>query len=602
MPYFSDNYHHFSYPLSSAAQPGFRAAQLGALHAVAAHFAQRSDPAIVTMPTGSGKTAVINASPFVLRANRVLVVTPSRLVREQVADQIAGLHLLRHLTALPEDIDRPQVSSVGTRITTPGGWDRLRPSDVVVGTVQSISPALADVPPPPPDQFDLVLVDEAHHSTARTWRTLLDCFPNSRRVLFTATPFRRDRREIAGRFVFTYDLHRAHQDGVFGPIRYRPVLPNPELPSHDVAVALATHEQFLQDRAAGFNHLVMVRTDRKARAQELAAVYAEHTDLRLVALNSDHSLRHATTVLRRLRDGSLDGIIAVNMFGEGFDLPRLKIAAVHAPHRSLAATLQFIGRFARTGGDALGSATFLAVPRDIEIDRTRLFEIDAAWQDIVANLGAEQLGREVDTRAALEHFDPRETPAPDLQDLSLYALEPYHHVKIYRTQGAVDLHPDLQFPAGTTVVYHYVSTTHNASIWITRERSAVRWSRDDRIVDVRHHLFVVYHDDTTQLLFICSTARTEGVYEHTARQFVRGTFHILPLARINRALHGFTGLEFFNVGMRNRVLGNRTESYRIITGPSAAQAILQSDARLFHRGHCYGAREHYRRLDYYWPE
>ena len=43
--------------------------------------------------------------------------------------------------------------------------------------------------------------------------------------------------------------------------------------------------------------------------------------------------------------------------------------------------------------------------------------------------------------------------------------------------------------------------------------------------------------------------------------------------------------------MRNRVPGNQTESYRIITGPSADRAILPSDARLFHRGHCYGRGE-----------
>lgn len=37
-----------------------------------------------------------------------------------------------------------------------------------------------------------------------------------------------------------------------------------------------------------------------------------------------------------------------NKMGEGFDFPFLKIAAIHAPHQSLAVTLQFIGRFART--------------------------------------------------------------------------------------------------------------------------------------------------------------------------------------------------------------------------------------------------------------
>jgi len=38
-------------------------------------------------------------------------------------------------------------------------------------------------------------------------------------------------------------------------------------------------------------------------------------------------------------------------------------------------------------------------------------------------------------------------------------------------------------------------------------------------------------------------------------------------------------------------MGSRTESYRTITGPIADHAIVPSDARLFHRGHCFGSAE-----------
>ena len=286
MSYFRNYYEHLRYPLESEDHPGFRPAQLGAIHAVGGHFAQRSDPAIVTMPTGSGKTGVMVASAFILRATRVLVVTPSRLVREQIAEEIANLSLLVRLTALPGDLERPKVWNASGRVTTPARWRELREYDVVVGTVQSTSPALKDLAPPEPDQFDLVIVDEAHHSSARTWQALLDCFPNSKRILFTATPFRRDRREIRGRFVFTYDLHRARDDGVFGRIQYRAVEERGDGRTRDIAVAVATRAQLRVDQAAGLDHLVMVRTDRKTRARELTAIYQEHTDLRLVSLNS----------------------------------------------------------------------------------------------------------------------------------------------------------------------------------------------------------------------------------------------------------------------------------------------------------------------------
>ena len=58
------------------------------------------------------------------------------------------------------------------------------------------------IPAPPADLFDLVLVDEAHHAPARTWSRLLDLLGTARQVLFTATPFRRDEKEIKGKFLF----------------------------------------------------------------------------------------------------------------------------------------------------------------------------------------------------------------------------------------------------------------------------------------------------------------------------------------------------------------------------------------------------------------
>jgi superfamily II DNA or RNA helicase len=247
LTYFQRHYGKFAYPVASDGQEGFRPPQLGAIHAIAGHFAQQNDPAIITMPTGSGKTAVMMACAFVLRASRVLVVAPSRMVREQIADEMAELSVLRRIRALPDAIERPRVASVSSRVATQESWRGLLEHDIVVGTVHSISPEMTGVAEPDRDQFDLLLIDEAHHSSARTWQALLEHFTTARRILFTATPFRRDRREIKGRFVFTYDLNRAHGDGVFGRIRYQPVDPQDTQSARDVAVAKAAEIRFSPD-------------------------------------------------------------------------------------------------------------------------------------------------------------------------------------------------------------------------------------------------------------------------------------------------------------------------------------------------------------------
>ncbi len=587
MSYFSDNYSKFSYPLKEGDTAGFRLAQLGAIHAAAAHFAIRSEPGIITMPTGSGKTAVLIAAAFVLRAKQVLTVAPSRLVREQVAEEVSSLKTLREVGAFENQLENPTVHTVKRRITTLAEWETMRGYDVVVGTVQSISPEYPVIPQPPSDLFDLILVDEAHHSPARTWQAVLEHFSDAKHLLFTATPFRQDQREIKGRFIFTYDLRDAHQDGLFGRIDYLPVMPN-EHEDHDVAIARAADRQFVQDRQAGFLHRVMVRTDTRRRADELATIYRDNTNLRLNIVTGQKSLRSVRKIIQQLLDNELDGIICVNMLGEGFNFPSLKIAAIHAPHRSLNVTLQFIGRFARTVGERLGPAKFLAIPSEIKIEAERLYDVRSVWQEIVQNLSAVRVHQEAQTREVLESFSPPGLAAVDLEDLSLYTLEPYHHVKVYQLSGTVDLNDDLTFPAALHVVYKTVSEAHNAAVYITREISLPRWTSDDRLSIVQPDLFIFFQHRETNLLFICASRRSDGLYEQLVASFAAADPRPLPLVRLNRALSDLEVPEFFNVGMRNRVVSNTMESYRIITGSNADKAILPSDGRLYHPGHIFG--------------
>jgi len=39
-----------------------------------------------------------------------------------------------------------------------------------------------------PRNYDLVIVDEAHHYPAKTWKLLVDYFSNTNRLFLTATP------------------------------------------------------------------------------------------------------------------------------------------------------------------------------------------------------------------------------------------------------------------------------------------------------------------------------------------------------------------------------------------------------------------------------
>ena len=584
MTVFDKLYNELAYPLEiREGETGFRPAQLAAIHSVSAHaFSKPEQPAIVSMPTGSGKTLILVTLSIVLRAKRVLVLTPSRLVREQIAEEFKTLNDLVKIGALPALGVRPKVKSTNKRVASPADWLGFEEFDAVVATVSAISGK--NVPLPPEGLFDLILVDEAHHSPAITWKRLLDAQGSAKQALFTATPFRRDERQLPGKIVFHYDLDKANADRVFGDINFSPVLVR-EGQNADEQIALAAEDQFNRDRKAGLDHLVMVRVDTRKRGKFLHQLYREKTALRLEYVTGNSSLRTVRAVINKLKKRELDGIVCVDMFGEGFNLPNLKIAAVHTPHKSLAVTLQFIGRFARTTAENVGSATFLAEPRQSAQEIDELYVEGASWQKIVTNLSVGRITSEADNRAKLDTFESE--ASAEIKDLHLGLLKPYYHAKIYRCEQC-DLSKLPRLPGNAKIAYQSFSAELNTAVFVTQQSTRPRWISDERFRSAQWELYVLYHDQASKLLFICASDRSAEAYKHLSQQYVGEGARTISAKQVNFALSTIDGARFFNVGMRKRSRLGLVESYRTLAGPRADHAVIESDGRVYDRGHCFG--------------
>lgn len=591
MAYFADHYEDLRFPVAEGNGRGFRAAQLGALHSIAGHFSQFTPPAIVTMPTGSGKTAVLVTAAFLLRARRVLVLAPSRLIREQIAEQFKLLSDLVAIGALDPRTPAPRVSVITRRIGTDEEWQSLVDADVVVGLPQSASPAFEGVAPSPVGFFDLVLVDEAHHSPARTWQALLKNLNDARQVLFTSTPFRRDRREITGRFVYTYHMREAYRDGLYGQIHYEPV---PAAPGEDAdrSIALRAEQILRSDQHAGLDHRIIVRAGTIVRAKALKSLYEAETGLRVALLTGEHSLKYARTVLRKVREGDLDGIVCVDMLGEGIDVPNLKVAALHTPHRSLGIVLQFIGRFARTNAAHLGRAVFIATTSEIEVEEEKLYAEGAVWHEMLPNLAAARVEEEQVVREVLDTFMPVPEPPPEAVDVSMHSIRLFHHVKILSAGNGLEIDKEITFPPGFTVVHRHLSDEYATVVYITRERARPEWALVDGFDLITYDVFLIHYHEPTGFLFICTSRRETKLYQHLSEAYspegsrpLRG----LSLRRLNRVLVGVDDARFFNIGMRHTTASALNESYRTLAGPSVDQAIRRSDSRAYRRGHWFGS-------------
>lgn len=364
-----------------------RKAQLGAMWGLASHAIRSQNPAQIVLPTGVGKTQVLVAAPYLLEARRVLVVAPSRLVRDQLVEEFATLSSTKARQLLPNDVAAPRVAVAGGRATE-DDWARWRDFDAVIGTAAALSTGYPDVKRVPNDLFDLVLFDEAHHLPAKSWTAILE-EAATRAVLVTATPFRRDGKPLPGEFAFDYSLSQALADGVYSPVDFIAVEPGPNDDS-DVQLARAAAIRLAMPEHEAADSRLLVRADRVHEAKRLVDVYgAEGIRLGLVVGTTAPSTVRRT--LKAVADGDLQGFACVGALVEGFDFPTLKIAAYHAPHKNLGSTLQFVGRLARISGTR---GEVLAVPALIEGETADLYRQDTSWADLLPTLADAALERE----------------------------------------------------------------------------------------------------------------------------------------------------------------------------------------------------------------
>ena len=170
----------------------------------------------------------------------------------------------------------------------------------------------------------MVLVDEAHHSSALSWETIIKLFHEAKKVFFTATPFRKDKKEIEGELIYSYPLAKAFEDKIFSEILFFPI-EDKEGINNDITLAKAAEDIFVKDRDKGFDHYLFVRTNSIAHGKELFKIYKDNTNLKLKIIDSSKSFNSIIKTIEQLKNKKLDGIICVNMLGEGFDFPNLKV-------------------------------------------------------------------------------------------------------------------------------------------------------------------------------------------------------------------------------------------------------------------------------------
>lgn len=344
-------------------------------------FKSGKKTALVQLPVGCGKSGVVAIAPLGIAEGRVLVITPNLTIRDELKNNldITNLKCFWRRTNILNKVDMvsgPYVTTLDT-----GNTSVTDETHFVVTNVQQLATNTEKwLKKFPNDYFDMIIVDEAHHSAAESWKKVHEHFPKAKVVNLTATPFRSDAKEIEGEKLYRYPFRSAVAKGYIKRLTAVYVSPkeieltfkgetdrrklsleevmkfrDKEWFSRGIAMSDECNKsivdnsleklEFLRNESS-IKHQIVAVAMSIPHAQKIKLLYEER-GYSAAVIHSDMKEEEQQDVLKRLRSNELDVVVNVMMLGEGFDHAQLSVAAIFRPYRSLAPYLQFVGRVMR---------------------------------------------------------------------------------------------------------------------------------------------------------------------------------------------------------------------------------------------------------------
>jgi ATP-dependent helicase IRC3 len=308
---------------------------------------------LVSLPTGTGKTIVFAAMPsFFEMKKRMLVLAH----RQELLDQAAA----KFRAVAPDLLVGIEQ---GNRSAPPG-------ARIVLASVPTVGrEASSRLLKLDPEQFYLIVVDEAHHAVAATYRRVFDHFglfdKSSKRMLvgFTATPRRGDKQTLAEVFeeiAYARSLPEMVREGYLCPVRGWRVHS-----SVDIGGIKVRHGDFVESELARAvdtperNRLVVESYRRLTPGRRAVVFCVNVAHVRALASAFEEAGIEAAPVwgamgedgrrhaLRRFRDGEVSVLTNCNVLTEGFDEPRVDCVLMARPTQSQLLYAQMVGRGTR---------------------------------------------------------------------------------------------------------------------------------------------------------------------------------------------------------------------------------------------------------------
>jgi len=240
------------------------------------------------------------------------------------------------------------------------GSSKTTDTKIVFATVQSICKSLNQFPP---DDFDYIIIDECHHSTAQSYKKILGFFKPKFILGLTATPERTDGNDLLELFqniAHKMDLKAAVEKGELVPIRCFRIKTDIDLStvringikyySQDLESKLFVPERNNLIADTYVNYVRKKKTvifcasvdhaDEMARLLKSKGIVAE-------SINGSDRVDVRNKILSNYESGDINVLCACDLLNEGWDSPKTEVLFMARPTMSKTIYMQQLGRGTR---------------------------------------------------------------------------------------------------------------------------------------------------------------------------------------------------------------------------------------------------------------
>ena len=318
------------------------------------------DNIMFQMPTGTGKTRLFSS---IIRSIKNWGVLQSLDVKILIV-----AHRIELIDQISENLERYKVSHG----IIAGGVQRNLNHSVQVASIQTITHH-SNLDLAEGLNVDFIIIDEAHHSVANSYKKLWKYYPDAKKLGVTATPWRMNNRgfqDIFDKLILSDPIANFIEQGWLAPYNYYSINNNSSIQRDINSItefdiegdykisALEKHIDTSGIRAQLLSSYLKFAKGKKGIIYSISRKHSDHiceefkkAGINIVRIDSLTPKDERKIYVQRFKQGLIDIIVNVDIFSEGFDCPDIEFIQLARPTKSLVKYLQQVGRGLRPTKD-----------------------------------------------------------------------------------------------------------------------------------------------------------------------------------------------------------------------------------------------------------